>query len=665
MFDKVLVANRGEIAIRIIKTLKKMNIKSVAVYSEADSNALHVQVADEACCIGSSPATESYLSIKNVIAAIKKSGAQAVHPGYGFLSENNKFAAKLEKENVILIGPNKTSIKKMGDKIEAKKIAISAGVNTVPGYVGIIENVEKAISITEKIGFPIIVKAASGGGGRGMRVVETQEDMIDAFESAKIESLNSFKDSRVFIEKLIINKPRHIEIQILADHYGNIVCLGERECSIQRLHQKVIEEAPSSFIDNATRKKMYQQAKALAKKVSYYSAGTAEFLIDENKNFYFLEMNTRIQVEHPVTELVTGVDIVEEMIKIAAGKKLSIKQEDIDIKKKWAIECRICAENPKRGFLPSSGIITHYQEPKKSEFIRIDSGINEGCEVSMYYDTMIAKLCSVSSDRKKAINLMKEALSSFVISGISHNIGFLEALISHKKFIKGDINTNFIDEEYPKGFAGAKLTSEITKIFVAVGTYIFITENKRMFSISKQLNKELHKIGNKWIVNIDGYAYPVGIRSIPDGYDISQSNNKISIKSDWSVGNNLFSCNVNGKNINVKVEHQRTQYIFKYAGVSAKVYVRSPRIYELENIMLYTKLLTDNKSKETRASLSGEVTSIKCKVSQIVNKGDNLITLMAMKMENSIKAHMDGKIKKVNVKNGDFVNVDDVLIEYE
>ena len=405
LFEKVLVANRGEIALRIMKTLRNMGIKSVAIYSEADTNSKHVQYADEAYYIGNSPATESYLSIKNIISAIRVSGAQAVHPGYGFLAENSQFANILKREGINLIGPSAKVIKKMGDKIEAKKIAIDSGVSTVPGYMGVINSLDQAIEIAENIGFPIIIKAAAGGGGRGMRVVQNAKEMDKAYESAKFEAENCFSDGRVFIEKLIV-APRHIEIQVIADQYGNVVCLGERECSIQRYHQKVIEEAPSSFVDEETRQKMYAEVVALAQKVGYFSAGTVEFMMDKDKNYYFLEMNTRLQVEHPVTELITGIDLVEQMIRVAAAEKLSFTQEDIKLKG-WAIESRICAEDPTRGFLPSSGRILNYQEPPKSANIRVDSGIGAGGEVSMFYDAMIAKLCTYAETREEAIRLMK------------------------------------------------------------------------------------------------------------------------------------------------------------------------------------------------------------------------------------------------------------------
>lgn len=661
-FDTVLVANRGEVALRIMRTLKKMNIKAVAVYSEADANALHVQYADEAHYIGSSPATKSYLSIPNVLKAVRNSGAQAVHPGYGFLSENPKFAHILARGGVALIGPSAKAIKNMGDKVEAKRIAAKAGVNAVPGYIGIIPNSKQAVKIAEEIGFPVIVKAAAGGGGRGMRVVCNAAQMIDAFESAQIEAASNFNDSRVFIEKFILDSPRHIEIQVLADKHGNVVCLGERECSIQRSHQKVIEETPSTFISEGVREQMYLQSKSLAKEVNYYSAGTVEFIVDGKGNFYFLEMNTRLQVEHAVTELVTGVDIVEEMVNIAAGKELSIKQEDIKLDK-WAIECRICAEDPSRGFLPSSGRITDYREPPRSANIRIDTSIDSGAEASMYYDTLIAKLCTVGENRSEAIAHMKHALSSFVIRGINHNIPFLEALITHPRFASGDISTNFITEEYPKGFAGAELTSEISQIFVATAIYIFMAEQTRMSLLSERAKDRADKIMTRWVVSLDGALFPIIIKPVTSGYNIRQGSNKISIRSDWTIGNRLFSCQVNGKGVYVKVEHIPTGYKLVHAGVTAVAYVRSPKVSELERHMLAKNKVI--KEREILAPLGGQVVSVRIKDGDEVKEGQEIISLIAMKMENIIRAPNSGKIKKVHVCKDQVLQAGSLMAEYE
>lgn len=661
LFDKILIANRGEIALRIMRTLKKMGIKSVAVYSEADTNSMHVQYADEAYYVGNSPATESYLSIKNIINAVRASGASAVHPGYGFLAENANFANALKREGVTLIGPSASAIKQMGDKIEAKKIAIEAGVTTVPGYMGTISKISRAVEIAEEIGFPVIVKAAAGGGGRGMRVVKNTDEMAVAFESAKLEAENSFSDGRVFIEKLI-ESPRHIEIQLISDQYGNAVCLGERECSIQRHHQKVIEEAPSPFIDEATRQKMYSEVVALSQKVGYYSAGTVEFIVDTNKHYYFLEMNTRIQVEHPVTELITGIDIVEEMIKIAAGEKLSFTQDDIKMKG-WAIEARVCSEDPSRGFLPSSGRITGYSEPPKSSNVRIDSGISVGGEVSMFYDPMIAKLCAYHETREQAIDVMRSALSSFVIQGISHNISFLEAVISHPRFIRGEINTGFIADEYPDGFSGASFTSEITEAFLSTAIFMYITEQKRAASVTGQVVDQANNIGTRWVVSIEDKLFPVLIKPVTDGYNIRQGYNRIYIRSNWNLGSHLFRGVVNGRKTNVKVENIPTGYKLSHSGVSVKAYVRSPRMSELESLM-NSKSLNDQQS-ELQAPLSGQIVSVRVQEGDLVVAGQEIIVLTAMKMENIILAEFSGKIAKIFVKEKDHVSTGKVLLEFE
>ena len=661
MFEKVLIANRGEIAVRIIKTLRKMGIKSVAVYSESDTNAMHVRMADEAYYIGNSPATESYLSIKNIISVAKSSGAQAVHPGYGFLSENANFATALKREGITLIGPSASSIKKFGDKIEAKKIAIESGVNTVPGYIGIIKEASHAVSIASEIGFPVIVKAAAGGGGRGMRVVNNSEDMPKAFASAKLEAQSSFGDGRVFIEKFVTN-PRHIEIQLLADNYGNIICLGERECSIQRHHQKVIEEAPSSFLDEKTRQVMYDQVISLARKVGYCSAGTVEFIVGEDHNFYFLEINTRLQVEHTVTEMITSIDIVEQMVKIAYGEKLSIAQEDVHLKG-WAFESRICSEDPERGFLPSSGRITEYTEPPKSSSIRIDSGIDSGGEVSMFYDPMIAKLCTYGETRKEAIEQMQSALGAFVIRGIAHNISFLEAIMSHQRFIDGDINTNFIEQEYPDGFLGAELTSETTRNFLAAAIHIFITEKRRASNITNQIMDQVNRIGTRWIIYIDDAAYPVFITPVDYGFNIRNGRSKIYVRSNWSPENKLFAGEVNGEKVNIKITHIPTGYELTHAGVKVKVFVRSPRMAELESLI--PRKERNEVQTELEAPLSGAIISVEVSEGDVVKAGQNLVILSSMKMENIITADNDCKISKIHIKSGDHVSSGMLLIEFE
>ncbi|MCH9753507.1 MAG: acetyl/propionyl/methylcrotonyl-CoA carboxylase subunit alpha [Alphaproteobacteria bacterium] len=660
LFDKVLVANRGEIAVRIIKTLRKLNIKSVAVFSESDTNAVHVNLADEAVFIGNSPATDSYLCIDHIISAIRKSGAQAVHPGYGFLSENSEFAKALKKEGVELIGPSASSIKSMGDKIEAKKIADKAKVSTVPGYMGVIPDYNKAIKIAKKIGFPVIVKAAAGGGGRGMRVVHNEDDMKHAFISASNEARNSFSDERVFIEKYIVS-PRHIEIQILADKHGNAVTLGERECSIQRHHQKVIEEAPSPFISDKTRKLMCKQSLKLVESMGYYSAGTVEFIVDKNQNFYFMEMNTRIQVEHCVTELVYDVDLVEHMIRVAAGQKLALNQEDLKVNG-WAIESRICAEDPTRGFLPSSGRITSYQEPPKNSLVRVDSGIAEGGEVSMFYDQMIAKLCTHAPTREQAIEVMNQSLDEYTILGIAHNIPFLQSIMQHPKFIRGDVATTFIDEEYPDGFLGEEITSEITQIFIGAAIHIHMTEAVRAASITGTNEDQYKKVGTRWIVNIDGSFFPVIIKPVEGGYNIRHESDRILVRSDWPIGSKIFRCSVNNISAAISIKYVNNGYVLNYAAREAEVRVISPRIAELEQFMPKRQEITDQQNMI--APLSGKISQIFVEKGQSVKQGEKLFVIEAMKMENTICATKEAMIEDIHVKEGDSITTNQLMISF-
>ncbi|AZL15341.1 acetyl-CoA carboxylase biotin carboxylase subunit [Rickettsiales endosymbiont of Stachyamoeba lipophora] len=661
LFDKVLIANRGEIAVRIIKTLRKMGIKSVAVYSDADMNSLHTKLADEAYDIGPSPAPLSYLSIKKIMHAIRTSGAQAVHPGYGFLSENPQFAKALKRERVHLIGPSPKAIELMGDKIEAKKIAEAAGVSTVPGYMGIIKDAQEAVEIAKKIGFPIIIKAAAGGGGRGMRVIYEAEGVVEAFRSATNEAKNSFSDDRVFIEKFIEN-PRHIEIQVLADKFGNTLCLGERECSIQRHHQKVIEEAPSPFIDEETRQEMYRQVRSLAEKVGYYSAGTVEFIVDKDRNFYFLEMNTRLQVEHCVTELVTGIDLVEQMIRVAAGEKLTITQEDVQLNG-WAIESRIYAEDPSRGFLPSSGRISKYQMPEQGNGIRVDSGVYEGGEVSMFYDPMIAKLCTYGETRQQAVEIMQYALGESLIEGISHNIGFLQAIMAHPRFMAGDISTNFIEEEYSKGFTGAIITSETSRILLSVAIHVYLTDARRAASTTGQLPGFERQIGNRWIVNIDDQQFPVITKPIEDGYHIRSSKTRIDVESEWILGTKLFRGFVDGKAVSVIVVQNPGGYYLTYGGRTVKASVRSPRIAELEQYLP----INDEISflTELNSPIAGSIVTLKVEVGEEVKPGQELVIIEAMKMENVICAEYPAKVSAIHVKGGDALTTGQLIMEFD
>jgi propionyl-CoA carboxylase alpha chain len=661
MFKKLLIANRGEIACRIIKTARKMGIKTVAVYSEADTNSAHVSMADEAIFVGPSPATQSYLNIDKIMDAIISSGADAVHPGYGFLSENRKFAQEVEKAGVTFVGPSKEAIKMMGDKIEAKTLAIEANVTTVPGYMGIIKDENEAVEIADKIGYPVMVKASAGGGGKGMRVVYSQDDVKSAFRSASNEARKSFSDDRIFIEKFI-EKPRHIEIQVLGDKYGNILCLGERECSIQRHNQKVIEEAPSSFIDEKTRQSMYKECIALAKRVGYYSAGTVEFIVDSNRNFYFLEMNTRLQVEHPVTEYITGLDIVEQMLRVAYGEKLAFTQEDIKLKG-WAVESRIYAEDPSRGFLPSSGRIAEYKEPESSPNVRVDSGVYEGGQVSMFYDAMVAKLITYGDNRSDAIENMQSALGKYVIRGISHNISFLEAVMGHPKFASGDISTNFIAEEYPEGFFGAELTSQTTKIFLCVGLHVFLNDAIRACTISGQLQGRQRHIGNKWVVNVGTDSFSVYARSIESGYEIRHESSQMLITSNWILGNRLFHGELDGVAFNVQIEPFAGGFYLTHAGSKAKITVRTPRTAELDKYMPEPRDSKD--ASKVEAPISGVIVDIKVKDGDIVKQGQELFILEAMKMENIICAEKDAKIKKVHLQAGENTTYGQVVLEYD
>lgn len=660
---KLLIANRGEIACRIIKTCRKMGIKTVAVYSDADTNSLFVQMADEAVNIGPSPSSQSYLNVEKILAAVKKTGATMVHPGYGFLSENRNFADALDKAGVLFVGPSTYSIEMMGDKITSKKIALEANVSTVPGHMGIIADDKEALKIAGEIGFPVMVKASAGGGGKGMRIVWKGEEMSEAFLSARNEARNSFSDDRIFIEKFIEN-PRHIEIQIIADKFGNIVCLGERECSIQRNNQKVIEEAPSSFVDEKTRQKMYEQSKALAAKVKYFSAGTIEYIMDKNKNFYFLEMNTRLQVEHPVTELVTGLDIVELMIKIALGEKLPFTQSDIKLNG-WAIESRIYAEDPARGFLPSSGRINLYIEPEDSEHIRVDSGVYEGGEVSMFYDAMIAKLCSYGKNRKEAISHMKQALETFAISGVSHNISFLETIMKNERFISGDISTSFIKQEFPEGFSGSEIDSRVEEVLIAAAMEIFLSNYERNGHMTGRLRNREKQISDRWVVMIDDKSHLVEVTERLQNYLVLMCDHKeVKVTANWNHGEKLFRGIVNGKDAGVRIrENNNTgSYLLQYSGFDAFVNVYSPRIAELSKYL--PKIVKNPKPVNLTSPITGKIVRFKVKEGDELKAGQELVVIEAMKMENIIRTDHDVKIGKIKFKEGDTVGIGQIVIDF-
>ena len=665
MFDKILIANRGEIACRVIKTAKRMGIKTVAVFSDADRNALHVQMADEAVNIGPPPANQSYIDIEKVIFAVKKTNAQAVHPGYGFLSENAKFAKSLFDIGVTFIGPPQNAIESMGDKITSKKIAQEAGVNTVPGYMGVIKDEDEALSISERIGYPVMIKASAGGGGKGMRIAWNDTEVKEGFQSSKNEAASSFGDDRIFIEKFV-TQPRHIEIQVLADTKGNCIYLGERECSIQRRNQKVVEEAPSSFLDEKTRKKMGEQACNLAKAVGYSSAGTVEFIVDKDKNFYFLEMNTRLQVEHPVTELITGIDLVEQMILVATGKPLSIAQKDIKLTG-WAIESRLYAEDPYRNFLPSIGRLTRYRPPAeikdKHSIVRNDTGVYEGGEISMYYDPMIAKLCTWAPDRAKAIEQMRIALDRFEVEGIGHNLPFLSAVMDHKKFISGKITTAFIAEEYSEGFDGVDLTDDKIQDLAACAAAMNRVAEIRRTKISGRMDNHERRVGDDWVVQIAGKVFLVNVLADTAGANvIFEDETSIRVSGDWLPGKKLANMTAGDKSLVIKINKITGGFRMRTRGADLKVLVRTPRQAELSKHM--QEKLPPDTSKMLLCPMPGLIVKIDVEIGQEVQEGQPLCTVEAMKMENILRAERKGVVAKINSSVGDSLAVDDIILEF-
>lgn len=665
MFKKILIANRGEIACRVIKTAKKMGIATVAVYSDADRNALHVKMADEAVHIGPSPANQSYIVIDKIMDAVRQTGAEAVHPGYGFLSENMKFAEALEREGVVFIGPPSPAIQSMGDKITSKKIAQEAGVSTVPGYMGLIADAEDAVKISGQVGYPVMIKASAGGGGKGMRIAWNDQEAREGFESSRNEAANSFGDDRIFIEKFV-TQPRHIEIQVLGDQHGNCVYLHERECSIQRRNQKVIEEAPSPFLDEATRKAMGEQACALAKAVGYTSAGTVEFIVDGDKNFYFLEMNTRLQVEHPVTELITGVDLVEQMIRVASGEPLPFAQSDLKING-WAMESRLYAEDPYRNFLPSIGRLTRYRPPAEvalpSHVVRNDTGVFEGGEISMFYDPMIAKLCTWAPDRDQAIQQMRLALDEFEVEGIGHNLPFLSAVMDHPKFVSGDISTAFIAEEYPEGFLGATLTDDMVLRVAASASAMHRVAEIRRARISGRLDNHERHVGEHWVVTIAGQDIPVRITADKQGSTVEVEDRKLRVESDWLPGQSLARLSVDGEPLVMKVGRLPSGFRLRVRGADLKCYVRRPRAAELARLM--PEKLPPDTSKFLLCPMPGLVVKINVGVGDEVHEGQALATVEAMKMENILRAERKSVVKSVNATAGESLKVDDVIIEFE
>jgi len=665
MFKKILIANRGEIACRVIKTARKMGIATVAVYSDADRNALHVKMADEAVHIGPPPANQSYIVIDRIMDAIRQTGAEAVHPGYGFLSENMRFAEALEREGVVFVGPPSPAIEAMGDKITSKKIAQEAGVSTVPGYMGLIADAEEAVRISDQIGYPVMIKASAGGGGKGMRIAWTDQEAREGFESSKNEAASSFGDDRIFIEKFV-TQPRHIEIQVLADKHGNAVYLHERECSIQRRNQKVIEEAPSPFLDPATRRAMGEQAVALAKAVGYTSAGTVEFIVDGAKNFYFLEMNTRLQVEHPVTELITGIDLVEQMIRVAAGEPLPFAQSDLTING-WAMESRLYAEDPYRNFLPSIGRLTRYRPPAEvadeAHVVRNDTGVFEGGEISMFYDPMIAKLCTWAPSRGSAIEAMRVALDEFEVEGIGHNLPFLSAVMDHPKFVAGDITTAFIAEEYPEGFGGAVLPDdELARVAAAASAMHRVAEIRRT-RISGRLDNHERRVGENWVVFVDGREIPTRIRADRDGATVAVNGRDLRVESGWKPGQTLARLVVDGRPLVLKVDKIPAGFRLRTRGADLRVHVRRPRTAELARLM--PEKLPPDTSKFLLCPMPGLVVKVNVAPGDEVQEGQALATVEAMKMENILRAERRGVVKAVNAEAGQSLKVDDVIMEFE
>jgi propionyl-CoA carboxylase alpha chain len=649
LFDKILIANRGEIACRVIRTCRRLGIKTVAVYSEADADALHVREADEKVFIGPSPATQSYLLIDKIVEACKETGAQAVHPGYGFLSEKEAFQKALAAAGITFIGPDAHAIYAMGDKIESKKLAQAAGVSTVPGHLAAIPNAEEAVKIAGKVGYPVMIKASAGGGGKGMRIAYNDGEAKEGFVSATNEAKSSFADDRVFIEKYV-EEPRHIEIQLIADGHGNCIYLWERECSIQRRHQKVIEEAPSPFLDAKTRKAMGEQAVALAKAVKYKSAGTVEFIVDKNRKFYFLEMNTRLQVEHPVTELITGLDLVELMIRVAAGEKLPFQQKDVKLNG-WAMEARLYAEDPFRNFLPSTGRLVKYREPRAGADVRVDTGVYEGGEISMFYDPMIAKLCSYGKTRDAAIARMRRALDEFYVRGVSHNVPFLAALMAHPRFAAGRLTTNFIAEEFKGGFTAAHLPPRDPAVLAAIGAIVERVRDERRGTTQ-----------DSRVVMLNRKPVPLAVTGSGSDFAVDVDGRRIAVETDWSPGEPLFHGTVDGEAVAVQVDAVGSGWRLVHEGGQADVLVLTPRQAELYALMP-VKAAPDT-SKFLLSPMPGLLASVAVSEGQEVKAGEALAVVEAMKMENVLRAVQDGTVKTLHAKAGDSLKVDQKIIEF-
>ncbi len=672
MFKKILIANRGEIACRVIKTARKMGIKTVAVYSDADRDAVHVAMADEAVHIGEAPAAQSYLVIDKIIAACKATGAEAVHPGYGFLSEREAFALALKEAGITFIGPNPHAIAAMGDKIESKKAAAAAQVSTVPGFLGIIESPDQAVKIADEIGYPVMIKASAGGGGKGMRIAHSASEVAEGFARAKSEAASSFGDDRVFVEKFIVN-PRHIEIQVLGDKHGNVIYLGERECSIQRRNQKVIEEAPSPLLDEATRKKMGEQAVALAKAVNYDSAGTVEFVAGQDRSFFFLEMNTRLQVEHPVTEMITGIDLVEQMIRVAAGEELKIRQQDVKLNG-WAVESRVYAEDPTRNFLPSTGRLIRYRPPMEGTVaevtVRNDTGVEEGGDISIYYDPMIAKLVTHGPNRLAAIDGQAKALDAFVIDGIRHNIPFLSTLMNHPRWREGKLSTGFIAEEFPDGFIAPEPTGAVAARMAAVAIAIDHLQNMRKRQITDQTgNPTRFSFARERVAMLGKQSFAARVTGDEDlgrlhqtGIAFTGETRSVKVVSDWRPGDPVWTGIVNGMEIAVQVRGIPNGYFLSHGGFATQARVYTQREAELAALMPEKKAA--DTSKALLCPMPGLVKAIAVAVGQEVKAGETLAIVEAMKMENVLRAERDVTVKTLHAKPGDSLAVDAVIMEF-
>ncbi len=647
-----MIANRGEIAVRVMRTARRLGIQTVAVYSEADEDALHVRMADEAVPIGPPPALESYLRIDRIIEAAEQTKAEAVHPGYGFLSENREFVEALDGAGIVFVGPPAPAIASMGDKIESKRIAAEAGVSTIPGHGDAIDDVDEAVRISSEIGYPVMIKAAAGGGGKGMRIARDEKEAREGFDSSRSEARSSFGDDRVFVEKFVVS-PRHIEIQVLADKHGNAVYLGERDCSVQRRNQKVVEESPSPFLDAATRKKMGEQAVGLAQAVGYHSAGTVEFVVDSERNFYFLEMNTRLQVEHPVTELVYGVDLVEQMLRVAAGEPLAIAQKDV-VAKGWAMESRVYAEDPFRDFLPSIGRITRYAPPAETGGVRIDTGVVEGSEVSLHYDPMVAKLCASGDDRESALAVMRDALDAYEIKGIGHNIPFLSAVFDHPDFVSGDFNTGFIETVWPDGFSDQELAEEEVDALAAVCLVI------RRRLEARAGGDAGYEPPARWVASVG--ERDIQLTAGAGGVAVGEGA-EVDIEADWTPGRSLCRARITGSPLVFHAEVEGEGFRVRRRATRMKVTLRTERRAELAKLMPVVQ--AEEGVKALRCPMPGLVVSIAVEAGQKVEAGEPVATIEAMKMENVLRAERTAVVARVAVAPGGTLAVDDVVVEYE